>query len=703
MAYSKTYSRINWENEPSTETPLNENNLNRMDNAVNVLDDRVVELSNHVDNLEEYEPRVSQLAEQARVSASNSATSETNAQAYANQALAHEQQAQIYRNQAEQFKDEAFSGTPEGYEDIVTKVNSLKEHTGTYLAEVGTHEGSVLAKRIYGMSVQDGTPTPDSPVEIESAKADFRCTGKNLIPYPYYGTNATINGITYTINEDGSITANGTATADSNYVLRQGGVSLKSTTNLKIKTNKQLRMSGCPSGGGNSTYNIQLSLTDGSNFWAQTRIDVGNGVTFSYIPSVGYYNICIIRIQIHSGQTVSNLVFHPMLTLADADQTYEVNQHTDITTDLTLRAIEVASTDDYTYERDGKYYIADTVDWSEDRGYEITRRVGEVVYDGTEGWNTSTGSGSRHIFFRNLSDNVPSKTLGDVIYAICNRFSATSRNNFVNNNVTNVFSQNSVNLDVMFVLADTSITTVTQWKTWLESNNVIVDYILATTTTEPITSEQAQALLSLKTYDEATSITATSDIEPTIDIEYATSEMSAKALTGHNEGYIAQELEGVYGVKNLIPYPYYETTKTVNGITFTVNDDGSITVNGTSTQESSLLLVSVNQQLYLEPGTYKVTLPEGTQRQFLRIYDDTNNSRLWDYNSTGNMVVTQRCLFHIALFIRGNETLDNKVFHPMLRPASIQSNEYQPYAMSNYELTKLVKELQTALLEMGGN
>ena len=36
--------------------------------------------------------------------------------------------------------------------------------------------------------------------------------------------------------------------------------------------------------------------------------------------------------------------------------------------------------------------------------------------------------------------------------------------------------------------------------------------------------------------------------------------------------------------KNLIPYPYYNTTKTENGITFTDNGDGSITVSGTATE-----------------------------------------------------------------------------------------------------------------------
>ena len=40
----KTYQRINWENYPSENTPLNESNLNRMDAAIDELDDRVITL-----------------------------------------------------------------------------------------------------------------------------------------------------------------------------------------------------------------------------------------------------------------------------------------------------------------------------------------------------------------------------------------------------------------------------------------------------------------------------------------------------------------------------------------------------------------------------------------------------------------------------------------------------------------------------------
>lgn len=53
----KTYHRINWENYPSENTPLNESNLNRMDFALDEIDDRVITLDTEksdkttVDNL----------------------------------------------------------------------------------------------------------------------------------------------------------------------------------------------------------------------------------------------------------------------------------------------------------------------------------------------------------------------------------------------------------------------------------------------------------------------------------------------------------------------------------------------------------------------------------------------------------------------------------------------------------------------------
>ena len=52
--------------------------------------------------------------------------------------------------------------------------------------------------------------------------------GQNLIPYPYYRPDSyTNNGITWTVNEDGSVTANGTATATAHYAVFIGKLGLE--------------------------------------------------------------------------------------------------------------------------------------------------------------------------------------------------------------------------------------------------------------------------------------------------------------------------------------------------------------------------------------------------------------------------------------------------------------------------------------------
>lgn len=60
--------------------------------------------------------------------------------------------------------------------------------------------------------------------------------------------------------------------------------------------------------------------------------------------------------------------------------------------------------------------------------------------------------------------------------------------------------------------------------------------------------------------------------------------------------------------KNLLKYPYIETTKTYLGITFTDNKDGSINVSGTGTKTAYYNLYSNidGKRLTLASGTYKL-------------------------------------------------------------------------------------------------
>ena len=118
---------------------------------------------------------------------------------------------------------------------------------------------------------------------------------KNLLNV-YDTQTQTINGITWTINSDGTVTANGTATANSFLYLIPN--------NTNIAYGYETHISGCPSGGSSTTYEIQVAMTGGTTYH-----DYGDG---QVIPSTYVYRyfVCCVR----SGQTVSNLVFSPMIT-----------------------------------------------------------------------------------------------------------------------------------------------------------------------------------------------------------------------------------------------------------------------------------------------------------------------------------------------------------------------------------------------------
>ena len=116
---------------------------------------------------------------------------------------------------------------------------------------------------------------------------------KNLVPYPYAQSALTENGVTFTVGTDGSVTANGTATADTTFPL---------TSSASYTVPKgSYTLSGCPTGGSGSTYALVL----GSNDYK----DIGSGVSRTYESDTSQD----IFIEIYSGYTANNLVFKPQL------------------------------------------------------------------------------------------------------------------------------------------------------------------------------------------------------------------------------------------------------------------------------------------------------------------------------------------------------------------------------------------------------
>lgn len=132
---------------------------------------------------------------------------------------------------------------------------------------------------------------------------------KNLIPYPYISSTQTVNGVTFTVNSDGTITANGTAT--SNAYLE-----ITSVSTFYIPKGNYI-LSGCPSGGSSTTYSL-IAVNGSGISYTKFRQDIGNGITLS---SSGEY--WIIRCQVMAGQTVENIVFKPQIELGTTATYYE--------------------------------------------------------------------------------------------------------------------------------------------------------------------------------------------------------------------------------------------------------------------------------------------------------------------------------------------------------------------------------------------
>ena len=129
-------------------------------------------------------------------------------------------------------------------------------------------------------------------------------TSKNLLPNT--AVSATDHGVQFTVNSDGSITANGTATG--------GNASCVVAADLSIPTGDGMIITGCPSGGSSTKYDCRV-LADNSTYYN----DYGSGKA---IPS----GLIITRsiIVIRQNVTVNDLTFYPMLRSASfSDASYE--------------------------------------------------------------------------------------------------------------------------------------------------------------------------------------------------------------------------------------------------------------------------------------------------------------------------------------------------------------------------------------------
>lgn len=168
-------------------------------------------------------------------------------------------------------------------------------------------------------------PLPPTPSQIEQLMlltqqaidtAEDALYPDNQLSWPYAsGQRLTDHGVTFTLNADGSVTANGTAADTARYFFTQRQSHPQVLTKGQIYT-----LSGCPRGG-EGAYRLYMthtengqSVTDGS--------DTGEGYTFTADDTT-----CGIFIWIQGGTVCENLTFYPMLALGSRVHAYQPPMH----------------------------------------------------------------------------------------------------------------------------------------------------------------------------------------------------------------------------------------------------------------------------------------------------------------------------------------------------------------------------------------
>ena len=407
-------------------------------------------------------------------------------------------QAEQYRNETEQLRNEVAEIVPEGYADLVEQVqeNTVKVDTIIEKADLGiketasgeeihltdSAEGKAVEFALFGKARQDGEPTPENPIEIE-------VSGESYNLFENKATSKTVNGVEFVVNEDKSITVNGTANGSIS-----GGDSVIGA--IKLKNGKYI-LSGCPSGGSNETYRLIAIIVYEDGKTDTSWRTFGNEVEFNV---QGEVREILVRTDIMSGVTANNLTFYPMIRKASVKNdsympfgvgSVEVTSSNEDETKITkatiptpngLAGIKVSSNGNYT-DQNGQQWICDeVVKYADGSGKHIQRLKYMRVESIPDSWVNINGNPIVSLATDGKSIQAEN-LIGNVISNVCQTYSAS--NQFLND-TTSI----SVNKAGKVCFAMKNATNVDDIQSFIDNNDMYILYELATPIETPLTAEE---------------------------------------------------------------------------------------------------------------------------------------------------------------------------------------------------------------------
>lgn len=529
---------------------------------------------------------------------------------------------------------------------VPTNVSEFTNDAG-YLTEHQDISNLVIKEEGKGLSSNDYTSEEKTKLGGVGTSQ-----GRNLIPYPL--TDRTTNGITYIVQSDGSVLANGTASAENNAYYNFAYKTLKLGD-----TSYTLNCEGLPK-------SVYVYVYDETISKAVANVS-DTPVTKTFVGDSTH--IYSLSINVGKGTSVSDLAIKPILEMGTIAHAYEPISESNVNL---KDAIDKVSTSQgrniipypysqatktvygvtFTDNKDGSIGISGMQDGSTSRPYMgvgiwwgTDKKEGNIKIDANTYFTISANCGSDNAGIRYYAyDESGSKLADNIVYGTATK---------------------TLKFDV---------------DTWVA---LCIETAANSETYDCICKPQ----LELGTIAHA--------YEPPIESNVNLKKEIHKVPTSQG--------------RNLISYPYYNGTSfESNGVTYTVNEvDGTITVNGTATKESDFRLVSpydTSDRKTLELGqTY--TLSDGVNQsnsigyqapiyfQFVRIDATKNDFNYGISTNYGNMTWTASdanlLQYGIRIVVRSGVTVDNVVLKPMLEIGAI-AHSYEPTTESNISLKSAI-------------
>lgn len=157
--------------------------------------------------------------------------------------------------------------------------------------------------------------------------------------------------------------------------------------------------------------------------------------------------------------------------------------------------------------------------------------------------------------------------------------------------------------------------------------------------------------------------------------------------------------------KNLAVRRNSQTTFATEGITYTVNEDGTITANGTATGTAYYLMLgntNYESQVPIKKGRYTIGMaPAQGCRISVGIRNNENDVRILYYSTHTNVIsfdiTTDTARFDMILCVDTGAKVENVIFKPMLEEGPI-ATEYKPYINpTSVKITRCGKNLFPSL------